>query len=147
MRTGFGWIEVRGNTYDHDIVIHTSGEVTKRKKKVSKHLSQDYGHTPLTERECAFIEREHPEVVYIGTGQHGALPITDGARQILAWYSTRIGPTPGIITDLEKEQRPFVAILHVTCLRRVFSGTVFSSFFRGTIPGHRVQYPAPSRTK
>lgn len=115
MRTGFGWIEYRGKVYEHDVIIHTNGEVEKRKKKLSAHLKRDYGHTPLTEMECAFLTRERPGVVYIGTGQHGALPLTEGARQVLGDYTTIIGPTPDILEDMEREVGPYAAILHVTC--------------------------------
>lgn len=98
------------------MIIHTGGEVGKqKKKKISKHLGQEYGHTPLSEDECAFLERERPRVVFIGTGQHGALPLIEGARQILAGLPTVIGPTPEIIREMEQERRPFAAILHVTC--------------------------------
>ncbi len=115
MRTGFGWIEYRGKVYEHDVIIHSNGEVEKRKKKLSAHLKRDYGHTPLTEMECAFLTRERPGVVYIGTGQHGALPLTEGARQVLGDYTTIIGPTPDILEDMEREAGPYAAILHVTC--------------------------------
>jgi len=70
---------------------------------------------PLSEIECEFLERERPRVVFIGTGQHGALPLIEGARQILAGLPTVIGPTPEIIREMEQERRPFAAILHVTC--------------------------------
>ena len=36
MKTGFGWIEIEGVRYDHDIVIHTDQTIAKRKKKLSK---------------------------------------------------------------------------------------------------------------
>ncbi|OPY43015.1 MAG: hypothetical protein A4E40_00249 [Methanoregulaceae archaeon PtaU1.Bin059] len=115
MRTGFGWIEYRGKVYEHDVIIHTNGRVEKRRKKLSSHLKRDYGHTPLTETECEFLRGERPGVVYIGTGQHGALPLTEGARKVLGGYPTIIGPTLDIIEDMEREERPYAAILHVTC--------------------------------
>jgi hypothetical protein len=34
--TTFGTITIAGKTYDHDVVIRLSGEVMKRKKKLSK---------------------------------------------------------------------------------------------------------------
>jgi hypothetical protein len=115
MKTGFGWIEVGGVRYDNDIVIHTDGSVTKRRKKDSKGLKGDYGHTPLSEYELGFLEKEDPEVVYVGTGQYGSLPLTPGAREVLASYGTVIEPTGEILSSIGKEQRSYVAILHVTC--------------------------------
>ena len=35
-RTTFGTITIDGKTYEHDVVIRLSGEVMKRKKKLSK---------------------------------------------------------------------------------------------------------------
>ena len=34
--TGFGYITIEGSTIEHDIVIRLSGEIKKRKKKLSK---------------------------------------------------------------------------------------------------------------
>lgn len=115
MKTGFGWIEVGGRRYEHDIIIHTDGSVTKRRKKDSKGLKGNYGHTPLSEFELEFLAKENPELVFVGTGQYGSLPVTPGARDLLASYAPVIMPTGEILSFLEKEKRPFTAILHVTC--------------------------------
>ena len=34
--TTFGTITIEGKTYEHDVLIRLSGEVVKRKKKLSK---------------------------------------------------------------------------------------------------------------
>lgn len=115
MKTGFGWIEVGGRRYEHDIIIHPGGSVTKRRKKDSKGLKGDYGHTPLSEFELGFLAKENPGVVYVGTGQYGSLPVTPGARDLLASYAPVIMPTEEILSFIEKEKRPYTAILHVTC--------------------------------
>ncbi|HTY90606.1 MAG TPA: hypothetical protein VMC84_05460 [Methanocella sp.] len=115
MKTGFGWVNVQGTTYEHDVVIHTDGSVTKRKKKASKALKGEYGHTPLSELELGFVTGEDPEVVYIGTGQYGDLPVTPEAQSFLSRYSPVMKPTPSLLDRIEKENRRFIAILHVTC--------------------------------
>jgi hypothetical protein len=115
LQTGFGWIEIDGERYEHDIVIHRDRTITKRKKKLSKPFKDSYGHTPLSDEELAFLKKEKPEVVYIGTGQHGALPLTPEAQSLLAGYEAWIRPTPEILLDLANETRKFTAILHVTC--------------------------------
>ncbi len=76
VKTGFGWIETGGKRYLHDIVIHTDGSITKRKKKLSKTLKEEYGHTPLSGEELVDLLREKPAVVYFGTGQYGSLSLT-----------------------------------------------------------------------
>jgi hypothetical protein len=115
MRSEFGWIEIGRIRYDHDVIIHTDGSVTKRPRKKSKELKSTYGHTPLSEYELGFLTTEQPEKVYIGTGQYGDLPLTPGAETVLSRFETIIRPTTEILAMLEKETRSFVAVIHVTC--------------------------------
>jgi hypothetical protein len=115
MKSEFGWIEVDKVHYDHDVIIHTDGSVTRRSKKKSKALKTSYGHTPFSGQELEFLEKERPEIVYIGTGQYGDLPLTPDAEIILRQLDTIIRPTPEIIDLLEKEQKSFIALIHVTC--------------------------------
>ncbi len=115
MKTEFGWITIGGTRYDHDIVIHTDGSVSKRNKKLSKPLKGEYGHTPLSADELVFLEEEHPEVVYIGTGQYGDLPLTPEAADSIEKYEPVVMPTPDILPLIKQEKRKYAAVLHVTC--------------------------------
>ena len=115
MKSEFGWIEIDKVRYDHDVIIHRDGSVTKRSKKKSKDLKSTYGHTPLSDHELDVLEKENPEIVYIGTGQYGDLPITPEAETVLSRFETVIRPTPEILDMLKNERRMFVAIIHVTC--------------------------------
>jgi hypothetical protein len=115
MKSEFGWIEIDKVRYEHDVIIHRDGSVTKRSKKRSKELKITYGHTPLSNHELEVLEKEKPEIVYIGTGQYGDLPITQEAEEELARFETIIRPTPEILEMLKNERRSFVAIIHVTC--------------------------------
>ncbi len=115
VETGFGWIRIKGTRYEHDIVIHTDGTVSKRKKKLSKPYAGEYGHTPLSAGELGFLEEERPAVVYIGTGQYGDLPLTPDAAALLGPYTPVVRPTSDILPLLEKELRKYAAVLHVTC--------------------------------
>jgi hypothetical protein len=108
-------VEIDNIRYDHDVVVHTDRSVTKRSKKKSKNLKKKFGHTPLAGHELSLLKKENPEMVIVGTGQFGDLPITVDALQILKRYTTVIQPTPDIIELLGTETRPFVAILHVNC--------------------------------
>jgi hypothetical protein len=115
MKSQFGWIEIDNIRYDHDVIIHADRSVTKRSKKKSKELKSSYGHTPLSGYELEFLESEKPEIVYVGTGQYGDLPLTPDAEKVLSRYETVIRPTPEILDALKKEHRSFNAIIHVTC--------------------------------
>jgi len=51
--TTFGTITIDGKTYDHDVIIRLSGEVVKRKKKLSK---KHYGTSHvLSKDEAKFV--------------------------------------------------------------------------------------------
>lgn len=115
MKTGFGWIEIGNTRYDHDVIIHTDGSVSKRRKNLSKSFKGKYGHTPLSAEELGFLKTEHPEVVYIGTGQYGDLPLTPDAVALLGVYSSVVKSTPDILSVIERERRKYTAVLHVTC--------------------------------
>ncbi|HMK93874.1 MAG TPA: hypothetical protein VK536_00590 [Candidatus Limnocylindrales bacterium] len=111
----FGWIKVNGEKYEKDIVIHSDGSISKREKKKSKGLKAQYGHTPLSELELDFLSGEKFEALYVGTGHEGALPVTPKAFEILKRHDAKILPTPEVVEKIEAEQRPFVAMIHVTC--------------------------------
>ncbi len=101
--------------YRHDVYVHVDGSVTKRNKGVSKHLKAEYGHTPLTDRELTFLRDEGPEVVYIGTGFSGQLPITYAAKRILDGFDVIMMPTTDELKKaLKKEERKYAAVIHVT---------------------------------
>ncbi len=115
MPTGFGFVEIDWVTYIHDVLTHTDGTISKREKNKSKGLKGEYGHTPLSQKELDFIALENPQVIYIGTGQYGSLPITSDAEELLYKYKSVIETTPMVISKLSDEKLRYVAILHVTC--------------------------------
>ena len=115
MRSCYGWIEISGVRYNHDVIVHQNQSVEKRSKKKSRKYRGLFNHTPLTEIELDFLRKEKPDVVYIGTGQFDDLPITAEALKILAKFRAIIRPTPEIMNLLSKEYRPYAAILHVKC--------------------------------
>jgi len=110
----FGRIVIDGEEYEEDLVIE-AGEVRKRKKKPSKALKGEYGHTPLSTEEripwgCAAL--------WIGTGMYGSLPVTPEVRREAARRGVEliIEPTPALIERMRKAlpERTNV-ILHLTC--------------------------------
>ncbi len=115
LKAKFGWIKVNEEKFEKDIIIHSDGKITKRKKKKSKDLKSEYGHTPLSESELEFLSQEKFDALYIGTGHEAALPITPKAQEILTANNAIILPTPDVIKKIEEEQNKFVALIHVTC--------------------------------
>jgi hypothetical protein len=115
MKTRYGWVEINDIRYDHDVIVHPDRSITKRSRTKSKKLRKQFGHRPLSDLELAFLDKEKPEVVFIGTGQFGDLPITLNAHRILMHYKPVIRPTPEVLDLLLLESRSLVAILHVSC--------------------------------
>jgi hypothetical protein len=65
--TEFGNITIDGKTYEHDVVIHLSGKVTKRQKELSK---EQYGTSHIiskAEAKCVF--EDGCDLLIIGAGQ------------------------------------------------------------------------------
>lgn len=115
MKSAYGWVEIGDERYENDVIVHVDGAVSKRKKKRSKEFKAEYGHTPLSERELDFLEKEDPKIVFIGTGQDGSLPLTPGAKKVLESFKVKMDRTPSILRAMAQEKRPYVAIIHVTC--------------------------------
>jgi hypothetical protein len=115
MRSCYGWIEIAGVRYEHDVIVHRDQSIEKRSKKKSRKCRGFFRHTPLAETELNFLCKEKPDIVYIGTGQFDDLPITAEALKILAQFRAVIRPTPEIMRLLSHEYRSYAAILHVKC--------------------------------
>ena len=76
--TIFGAITIDGKTYEHDVLVRLSGEVVKRKKKLSKKL---YGTSHvLSEDEAKFLFEKGCDQVVIGSGQMGNVHLSPEAE-------------------------------------------------------------------
>ena len=80
-RTTFGTITIDGKTYEHDVIIRLSGEVAKRKKKLSKKY---YGTSHvLSKDEAKFVFENGCEQLILGSGQMGNVHYRRKLRRIL----------------------------------------------------------------
>ena len=109
----FGSIQIDGSTYEHDVVIDR-GEISKRKKKASKQIREEFGHTPLS------VEENIPwkcRQLVIGSGAYGRLPVMQEVRREAERLKIKllVLPTPEAIKVLQQDQKDTNAILHVTC--------------------------------
>jgi hypothetical protein len=109
----FGTIDIDGTTYDHDVVIDR-GKVTKRKKKPSKALRGEYGHTPLTVREDLPWKCKR---LIVGTGANGSLPVTkeveaEAKERNIVLIELPTAEAISLLNVLDDETN---AVLHVTC--------------------------------
>jgi hypothetical protein len=109
----FGSIRIDGVYYDYDVVIE-HGDVRKRKKKASKELRSQFGHTPLSLAES--IPWGGRRLV-VGTGASGALPVMDEVRSeaIRRGVELVVVPTEQAIELLNRQPEDTNAVLHITC--------------------------------
>ena len=113
--TTFGTITIDGKTYEHDVVVRLSGEVVKRKKKLSKKL---YGTSHvLSEDEARFLFEKGCDQVVIGSGQMGNVQLSPEAE---AYFEKKgcevlLKPTPEAIRTFNQSRARRIGLFHVTC--------------------------------
>jgi len=114
-RTTFGTITIDGKTYEHDVIIRLSGEVAKRRKKLSKKY---YGTSHVvSEDEAKFVFEEGCEQLVLGSGQFGNVHLSPEAQA----YFARKGcvvlllPTPDAIHRFNNSHAKKIGLFHVTC--------------------------------
>jgi len=113
--TEFGSITVDGTTYPHDIFIRLSGEVLKRKKKLSK---KHYGTSHIISREEAeFIYEKGCDTLVVGAGQYDNVKLSPEAAGFFKHHDCRVilRPTPDAITAYNKAKGKAIGLFHVTC--------------------------------
>ena len=113
--TDFGSITIDGATYPHDVVIRLSGEVIKRKKRLSK---QYYGtsHT-ISLDEAEFVYEKGCDTLVLGSGQYGNVHLSPEAADFFANCDCLVvlQPTPQAIMAYNKTNGRAIGLFHVTC--------------------------------
>lgn len=113
--TEFGSITIDGQTYAHDVLIDLSGEVSKRKKKLSKKI---YGtsHT-ISRDEAEYVYQKGCEELIVGTGQYDNVRLSPEAADYFDKKRCRViaRPTPEAIEAFNKSKARRIGLFHVTC--------------------------------
>jgi hypothetical protein len=113
--TGFGWIEIDGERYEHDVLIRLGGKVKRRKKKLSK---QVYGtsHT-LSLAEAKHVFEEGARVLIVGTGQGDSVHLSPEAAEYFEKRrcDVHLHPTPEALAAWNGAGKDAVGLFHVTC--------------------------------
>lgn len=113
--TEFGSITIDKVVYHHDVLIRQSGEIEKRKKRLSKEL---YGTSHiLSLQEAEFIYQKGSRLLVIGTGQSGNLGLSPEAKAFFARHDCKVvaEPTPRAIAIFNESNGDKIALFHVTC--------------------------------
>jgi hypothetical protein len=113
--TTFGAITIDGKTYEHDVIVRLSGEVVKRKKKLSKKY---YGTSHvLSKDEAKFVFEKGCEQLILGSGQMGNVHLSPEAEAYFAKKGCKVvlQPTPKAIGAFNRSQAKKIGLFHVTC--------------------------------
>jgi hypothetical protein len=113
--TEFGSITISGELYEHDVVIRLSGNVKKRKKKLSK---AKYGTShKVSLEEAKHIFEAGAKRLLVGTGQSGCVELSDEAAEYFRKHgcSVQLLPTPQAITAWNAAKGAVIGMFHVTC--------------------------------
>ncbi len=112
-RTRFGEIVVAERVYTRDVYITADGNVKKRKKQLAR---EEYhtAHT-LGPKELEKICQGGPEILFVGTGESGALTLNDEALRFLSQRSIQCKamPTPDLPDAYNKSNKRKAAVIHV----------------------------------
>lgn len=113
--TEFGFITIEGTGIDHDVLIRLSGEVKKRKKKLSKAVFGT-SHT-ISLEEAEYIFEKGIEQLIIGTGQSGMVTLSPEASEYFKEKKVRVVliPTPEAIVKWNEAEGATIGLFHVTC--------------------------------
>ena len=111
----FGSIRIDGVIYEHDVIIRLSGEVVKRKKKLSKKYCGT-SHT-LSKDEAKFVFEKGCKQLILGSGQMGNLHLSPEAEAFFAKKGCKVvlRPTPEAIRVFNKSRGRKAGLFHVTC--------------------------------
>ena len=113
--TTFGTITIDGKTYEHDVIIRLSGEVVKRKKKLSKKF---YGTSHvLSKEEAKFVFERGCDELIVGSGQMGNVRLSPEAEAYFKKKDCKVllQPTPDAIQVFNETHAKKIGLFHVTC--------------------------------
>jgi|SRR6185369_13991786 len=113
--TEFGSITIDGVYYSHDVLIRQSGEIEKRKKKLSK---EQYGTSHIMSlAEAEYIHEKGSKLLIVGTGQSGNLHLSPEAAEYFVRHDCRVlaEPTPRALVRFNETAGPKIGLFHVTC--------------------------------
>jgi hypothetical protein len=113
--TEFGSITIDGKTYEYDVIIRLSGEVEKRRKKLSK---EQYGTSHIISKaEAKSVFEDGCDLLIIGAGQQGNVRLSPEAA---AYFEKKgcqvmVQPTPEAIASFNEAREKKIGLMHVTC--------------------------------
>jgi hypothetical protein len=113
--TVFGSITIDGEVYNHDVVLTPAGKVVERRKELPKRVTGT-SHV-VSKEEAEYLVELGAERLIIGTGQYGALTLSEEAAGYLRekGCTVTLAPTPEAIEHYNAATEPTTAMFHLTC--------------------------------
>ncbi len=113
--TEFGAITIAGERIGHDVMIRLSGEVEKRRKKLSKSIFGTSHTVSLAEAEHVY--EKGAERLIVGAGQSGMVKLSGEAADFFAkkGVAVDLAPTPAAIARWNGAKGAVIGLFHVTC--------------------------------
>jgi hypothetical protein len=114
-QTTFGSMTIEGSVFEHDVLIRLSGQVKKRKKKLSKAI---YGTSHiLSLDEAKHVYEDGAQRLMIGTGQYGNVRLSEEAADYFKRKQCQVEllPTPEAIWAWNEAEGSVIGLFHVTC--------------------------------
>jgi hypothetical protein len=111
----FGSITIDGTVFKHDVIIRLTGEVKKRKKKLSKAL---YGTSHIISlAEAEHIYQKGAKRLVVGAGQFGRVKLSDEAAGYLHQLGCRVDllPTAEAVQAWNEAEGDVIGMFHITC--------------------------------
>jgi len=113
--SGFGYITIEDSKIDYDIIIRLSGEIKKRKKKLSKSV---YGTSHIISyEEAKYVYQKKAERLIIGSGCQGMVNLSKEAEEYLKHKKCKINLylTPKAVEKWNDAIGRVIGLFHVTC--------------------------------
>ena len=113
--TSFGRITIGGRVHTRDVVLTPAGEVTTRRQELSKEVTGS-SHV-VSEAEAAYLVGQGAARLIVGTGQYGALRLSDEAAAYLERQGCEVAlaATPEALALYNAATEPVTAMFHLTC--------------------------------
>jgi hypothetical protein len=111
----FGSITIKGEVFEKDVGIRLSGEVKKRKKKLSSAI---YGTSHIISLdEAKHVYEKGAERLIIGTGQFDMVKLSDEAAGYFERKKCQVDllPTKKAIKAWNEAEGNVIGLFHVTC--------------------------------
>lgn len=114
-KTSFGSITIAGEKIGHDVLIRLDGQISKRKKKLSKEL---YGTSHvLSMAEAEYVYEQGAVKLIYGTGQFGRAGLSPEAETFFAQHNCEVQllPTSQAIKTWNNAEGAIIGLFHITC--------------------------------